>query len=76
MSTIEHRSKIHGGYKGVGTCAVCGCSVMDAILACTRCVDEVNAYDLTWGRWLINDVRSERYRNSEFDKHEICTHIE
>jgi len=32
MSTIEQRADKHGGYNGAGTCAVCGCPVMDSIL--------------------------------------------
>ena len=70
MSTIEQRANRHGGYNGAGTCAVCGCPVMDSILACVQCVNETNTRKLDWARWLINDVRNERYGNSEFDKNE------
>lgn len=70
MSTIEQRADRHGGYNGVGTCAVCGCPVMDSMLACVQCVRETNTMELAWARWLINDARNERYRDGEFDKHE------
>ena len=70
MSTIEQRADRHGGHNGAGTCAVCGCPVMDSILACVQCVNETNTRKLDWARWLINDVRNERYSNSEFDKNE------
>ena len=70
MSTIETRAYKHGGYNGAGSCAVCGCPVIDSILACVQCVNETNDRELEWARWLINDARSERYRDGEFDKNE------
>ena len=70
MSTIEQRADKHGGYDGAGTCAVCGCPVMDSILACVQCVNETNTRKLDWPRWLINDAFRWRYRDNEFDEHE------
>ena len=70
MSTIEQRADRYCGYNGAGTCAVCGCPVMSSILACVQCVNETNTRELAWARWLINDVRNERYSNGEFDKNE------
>jgi len=43
---------------------------MSSILACVQCVNETNTRGLAWARWLINDVRNERYSNGEFDKNE------
>ena len=70
MPTIEQRADKYGGHDGVGTCAVCGCPVMDSILACVQCVAETNDRKLDWARWLINDAFRWRYRDAAFDKHE------
>jgi len=70
MSTIEQRADKYGGYNGAGSCAVCGCPVMDSMLACVQCVREAKTRELAWARWLINDAFRWRYRDNEFDENE------